>query len=167
MQPKKPSKKEAFSKLKKDIKKLGNKIGKLKGSQDYIKKIEDGFKSKIEVLNDFSNRLQKGSSITLWGETTTQTILGGDAIGELGKPSEIVAQEAAGRLMEEIDSQATVDVHMADILIPYVALAKGESAYLSRSVTDHLETNVWLAAEILGVEFEIDKSNDLFRISKE
>ncbi len=125
-----------------------------------------GFEAKIEVLNDFSNRLQKGSSIALWGETTTQAILGGDAIGELGKPSEIVAQEAAGKLVKEIDSKATADMHMADILIPYIALARGESAYLSRSVTDHLETNVWLAAEILGVEFRIGKSNDLFRVSK-
>lgn len=125
-----------------------------------------GFNPKIHVINDFSNPLQKGSSLVLWAETDTGVILGSDSIGELGKTSERVAREAARGLLEEIDARATVDVHMADMLVPYVALAKGESKYLARMITDHMESNMWLAKEILGVDFTVEKTNRLFKIVK-
>ena len=123
-----------------------------------------GYEAEIRVINDFSNPMQKGSSLTLWTKTTTDVILGGDAIGELRKPSEVVGNEAAERLLRETRAKATVDVHLADMLIPYVALAEGESTYFSRSVTDHLETNIWLVQEIVGTKFDIDKVGDLYKV---
>lgn len=120
----------------------------------------------VEVVNDFSNPLQKGSSITLWTQTESGGCLGGDAIGELGKPSEAVGREAAQNLLMEIKAGATVDVHLADLLIPYVALADGESEYFTRSTTDHLEANIWLAQKILGVKFETGSMGNLCRVAK-
>jgi len=125
-----------------------------------------GYETQIKVINDKSNPLQKGSSLVLWAKTSTQALLGGDSIGELGKPSEVVGREAAENLMKEIKAKATVDIHLADMLVPYVALAKGESVYLCRSMTEHLDTNIWLAQKILGVEFEVDKVNGLHRVRK-
>jgi RNA 3'-phosphate cyclase len=127
---------------------------------------ERGHNPQIRIINDYSNPLQKGSSIVLWAKTDSGALLGGDAIGELGKPSEAVAQEATRNLLSEIDAEATVDTHLADILVPYAALAKGESAYLTRVVTEHLEANIWLATKILGTEFQVEKKNNLYRIAK-
>jgi RNA 3'-terminal phosphate cyclase len=50
--------------------------------------------------------------------------------------------------------------------VPYVALADGESVYLTRAVTDHLDTNIWLAQEILGVKFQVTRVKNLYRIKK-
>ncbi len=125
-----------------------------------------GFNPEIHIVNDFSNPMQKGSSLVLWAETDTGVLLGSDSIGELGKTSEAVAQEAVKHLIDEIDAKATVDVHMADMLIPYMALAKGESAYLTRVISDHLESNIWLASEILNVDFHIEKIDGLYRVIK-
>ncbi|MEM1550406.1 MAG: RNA 3'-terminal phosphate cyclase [Candidatus Bathyarchaeia archaeon] len=125
-----------------------------------------GLDPKIRIINDFSNPLQKGSSLVLWAETDKGALLWSDSIGELGKTSEAVAQDAAKGLLEEIDAKATVDVHMADILVPYVALAEGESVYLTRMFSDHLESNIWLAEEILGVKFDVKKINGLYRVEK-
>jgi RNA 3'-terminal phosphate cyclase (ATP) len=125
-----------------------------------------GLEAKIEVINDRSNPLQKGSSIVVWAEANTGTLLGGDAIGELRKPSEVVGREAAETLAKEIQSQATVDTHLADMLVPYVALTDGKSAYLTRAMSDHLETNIWLAEQILDVEFHITKIGNLYRVEK-
>jgi RNA 3'-phosphate cyclase len=125
-----------------------------------------GYEAQIEVVNDMSNPLQKGSSLVLWARTSTEALLGGDAIGELRKPSEVVGREAAENLVKEIKAKATVDVHLADMLVPYVALAKGESTYLCRSMTEHLDTNIWLAQKILGVEFEVSRVGSLYRIKK-
>jgi len=123
-----------------------------------------GLKADIQVVNDMSNPLQKGSSLVLWAETDTGALLGGDAIGELGKPSEVVGREAAENLLRELESKATVDSHLSDMLVPYVALAEGHSVYVSRLVTEHLDTNTWLAQEILGVTFSLTKVGSLYRI---
>ncbi len=125
-----------------------------------------GFEAQIQIVNDMSNPLQKGSSLVLWAKTSTNAILGGDAIGELRKPSEAVGKEAAENLVKEIEAKATVDVHLADLLVPYVALAKGESTYLCRSITEHVDTNIWLTQEILGVKFRVSRVRGLYRISK-
>lgn len=125
-----------------------------------------GYKPQVQIVNDFSNPVQKGSSIVLWAETDSGVLLGGDAIGEIGKQSEVVGREAAENLTDEIVSEATVDIHLADMLVPYVALAEGNSTYLVRSMTDHLETNVWLAREVLGVEIDVSKSGKCYQITK-
>ncbi|MCK4477317.1 RNA 3'-terminal phosphate cyclase [Candidatus Bathyarchaeota archaeon] len=125
-----------------------------------------GYEADIQVVNDFSNPLQKGSSLSLWAQTSTGILVGGDAIGELRKPSEAVGREAAENLVREIEAKATMDVHLADMLVPYMALAKGESVFLTRSITDHLETNIWFAQEILDVKFEVSKAGNLYKVEK-
>jgi len=125
-----------------------------------------GLKAEVEVVNDTSNPVQKGSSLVLWAESDTGALLGGDAIGELGKPSETVGREAADNLLKELESKATVDSHLADMLVPYVALAQGKSVYFSRLVTDHLDTNIWLAEQILGVKFRVAKAGNLYRVER-
>ncbi len=122
-------------------------------------------KPRIEVVNDYSNPLQKGSSLVLWCKTDAGVLLGGDAIGELRKTSEAVAQEAVDSLLAEVGAKATVDVHLADMLVPFMALARGESEYLARAVTEHVESNLWLASTILGTKFEAEKEGDLFRVT--
>lgn len=126
-----------------------------------------GVAADIQTINDQSNPLQKGSSIVLWAETDRGAVLGADAIGELKKTSEAVGVEAAEKLWMEISTKAaTVDVHLADLLVPYVALAKGRSAYMTRTFSDHLEANIWLAETLLGVKFKVEKINEVYKVEK-
>lgn len=125
-----------------------------------------GYSADIQVVNDTSNPLQRGSSIVLWAETDTGAIMGADAIGELGKMSETVGREAAEKFYSEVSAKPTVDVHLADMLIPYIALAEGSSVFLTKRLSAHLETNIWLAEKMLGFKFEVEKTNGLFRIEK-
>jgi len=135
-----------------------------KAANDYL--AEKGYAASIQIVNDRSNPLQKGSSIVLWAETDTGAIVGADAIGELGKTSEAVGREAAEKLYAELSAKPTVDVHLADMLVPYMALAEGASVFSARRVSDHLEANMWLAEKMLGTEFNIEKVNNLYRIRK-
>ena len=127
---------------------------------------EKGYTATIQVINDKSNPFQKGSSITLWAETDTGAIIGADAIGELKKTSETVGRSAAEKLHTELSVKPTVDVHMADMIIAYMALAEGTSTLLTREVSDHLETNVWLAEKMLKVRFNIQKLKNLYKIER-
>jgi len=133
-------------------------------ANDFLR--QKGLAADIRVVNDMSNPLQKGSSILLWAETDAGVILGADAIGELRKPSEVVGREAAEKLLMEISAKATVDMHLADMLIPYVSFATGKSTFLTRTVSEHLETNIWLAEKLLNVKFKVEKINGLYRIEK-
>jgi len=127
---------------------------------------EKGYAASIQIVNDQSNPLQKGSSIVLWAETDTGVIVGADSIGELGKTSEAVGREAAEKLYSELQAAPTADAHLADMLVPYVALAEGTSAFSARRITDHLEANMWLAEKMLGAQFNISKTRGLCRIEK-
>jgi RNA 3'-phosphate cyclase len=133
-----------------------------KAASDFLK--ARGYRANIEVLDDTSNPLQKGSSIVLWAETNAGVVLGADAIGELRKPSEAVGTEAAEKLLAEIQARPTVDTHLADMLIPYIALAKGKSAYLTRMLSEHLETNIWLVEKMLNRRLTVQQVNRLYKI---
>jgi RNA 3'-terminal phosphate cyclase (ATP) len=127
---------------------------------------QSGYNADIQVVNDQSNPVQKGSSIVLWAETDTGVIVGADAIGELRKMSEAVGKEAAEKLGFELAIKPTVDIHLGDMLIPYMALAKGKSAFLARTISEHIESNVWLTEKMLNVKFKIEKINNLYRVEK-
>jgi len=135
-----------------------------KAAQDRF--AQSGFNASIKVVNDESNPFQKGSSIVLWVETDSGVIIGADAIGKLGKMSEAVGVEAAEKLLAELSVEPTVDVYLADMLIPYMALTWGKSAFLVRTVSEHLETNIWLMEKMLNVQFTTQKINNLYRIEK-
>ncbi|MEM2876227.1 MAG: RNA 3'-terminal phosphate cyclase, partial [Candidatus Bathyarchaeia archaeon] len=106
-------------------------------------------------------------SITIWARTSGGCIIGGDAIGEVKKRSEDVGREAANKLVNEIRSKPTVDVHLADMLIPYMALADGRSTYLVRTITDHIDTNIWLMEKITGAKFKQTCVGNLVKIECE
>ena len=127
---------------------------------------QNGYKSFVDVVNDESNTYQKGSSIALWAKTNSGTIIGADAIGELRKTAEAVGKEAAGKLLTELAAKPTVDVYLADMLVPYMALTKCKSALFARTITEHIESNIWLMEKMLKVKFTIEKENNLYRIEK-
>jgi RNA 3'-terminal phosphate cyclase (ATP) len=135
-----------------------------KAAENYL--AQNGFRAHIQVVNDQSNPIQKGSSIVLWAETDTGVIIGADAIGELRKMSEEVGKEAAQKLNAELSAKPTVDIYLADMLIPYMALAQGKSVFLARTVSEHIESNIWLMEKMLNVKFTIEKVNNLYRIEK-
>jgi RNA 3'-terminal phosphate cyclase (ATP) len=127
---------------------------------------QNGYTAQIRVVNDQSNQYQKGSSIMLWAETDTGVIVGADALGELRKSSEIVGKEAAERLVTELKAKPTVDVFLADMLIPYMALAEGNSVFYTRELSEHIEANIWLMETMLNTVFSVGKVNNLYRIEK-
>ena len=109
---------------------------------------------------DFNIYFQKinlisSSSIVLYTQTDCGALLGVDEIGERGKSSEVVGRKAAEKLLKELKAQATVDINLADMLIPYMALARGESSFHTSVLTQHTITNIHIAEEFLDVKFVV------------
>jgi len=63
-------------------------------------------------------------------------------LGERGKPSEIVADDAADEAIAFRDTRAPVDPHSADQLLLPLAFSDDASAYRTSEVTRHLTTNI-------------------------
>ncbi len=82
------------------------------------------------------------------------TVLGADALGKKGVPAERVGEEAGRNLKEEMEGPGTLDIHAADQLLPYMALASSPSVFRVREVTGHLRTQMWLLRRFLDVEFK-------------
>jgi RNA 3'-terminal phosphate cyclase (ATP) len=123
-----------------------------------------GYHTAITSVYDYSNPIQKGSSLALWACTSTGAILGSDAIGEIRKTSEMVGREAVRNLVHELAVTATVDVHLADMLVPCLAQADGDSVYYVRHFSSHLDSNLWLARTILGVDYSVKHEDGLYRV---
>lgn len=83
------------------------------------------------------------------------SVLAGDALGERGKAAEKVGLEAAQALTRELRCGAAVDSHLGDQLVPWVALARGESIYLAARRTDHLVSAVTVAQQVIGARFDL------------
>ncbi len=78
-----------------------------------------------------------------------------------------MGEEAAHEILKELNTGANVDIHLADQLIPYIALAEGGSELRVREMTEHLRTNMYVTKQFLSdVEFEITKDADVITIRR-
>ncbi len=105
-----------------------------------------GLSCTIERVLDTS-ALHAGASLAVWGTTSTGCILGADRAGALRRSSETIGNFVARTLLEDLGTGATTDRHAADQLVLFAALASGTTAYVVPGRSDHLETNLWLAAQ--------------------
>jgi RNA 3'-terminal phosphate cyclase (ATP) len=107
----------------------------------------------FDVEND--RHLAPGSGILICAEMGSGGIIGADALGERGKTAEKVGLEAAENLVAEISSGMPVDRHLADMLIPYMAVAKGSSKISTSQITLHTLTNIRITELMAGVKFNV------------
>jgi len=107
-----------------------------------------------------------GSSITI-ASVFENCVLGSSALGERGKSAELVGEEAGKALEKELAGKSTVDSHMADQIIPYMALAaeNGQSTIIALELTEHTRTNIWVTEKFLGVKFDVKDVSGGVRIS--
>jgi len=105
----------------------------------------------IEILqaNHPKCALNPGCGIVLWAETSSGCLLGSNSLGEIGKPAEKVGEEAAMKLLEELNGGGTVDSHAADQLIVYMILAEGKSIIKTSNLTMHTLTCIELGRRFL------------------
>ena len=121
-----------------------------------------GYPSKVKVVNDTKENpayrtasVQAGAALAIWAETDHHCRIGSDMAGARGRSAEFIGKATAKNLLEDLDSGATVDRHLADQLIPFAALADGWSTFLVPRMTAHVDTRLWLARKILGAETEV------------
>lgn len=100
-----------------------------------------------------------GTSVTCYA-VCENSVLGGSSLGERGVKAEIVGEMAANELVRSLKSNACFDRHMADQILPFLALANGESRVTVEKITDHCLTNIKVIEEFLPVKFDVKGEKD-------
>jgi len=116
---------------------------------------EAGYDAEIDAVYEASAS-QKGADLSVWAETDSGAIIGADRAGKLGRRSEEIGRYVAGSILDDLKTGATVDRYMADQLIPFCAVACGASDYIMPTVTEHVETNLWLVERILHARTKLN-----------
>lgn len=80
---------------------------------------------------------------------------GFSSLGRRGVRAEAVADEAADQLLAYLDGGAAVDEHLADQLVPFLALARSPSVLTATTRSSHLETVAWVVEQFLPARVEI------------
>jgi RNA 3'-terminal phosphate cyclase (ATP) len=89
--------------------------------------------------------------------TFARTAAGFSALGRRGLPAEQVAREVGLAWLAFMQSRAAVDLHLADQLVPYMALADGDSSLVTEQLSGHLLTNIRVVEQFLPVRFGVDE----------
>jgi RNA 3'-terminal phosphate cyclase (ATP) len=111
-----------------------------------------------DIRTEVSQYVSTGSGITLWSG-----FKGAISIGKKGLPAEKVGAMAAEEMATCLQSDAAIDRHLADQLIPFMGLA-GSGSFTTDALTDHTTTNIWVTEQFLDARFGIKKENGIIRV---
>ncbi len=84
------------------------------------------------------------------------SVAGFGALGAIGKRAEKVAEEACQEFLGFMRTQAAVDPHLSDQLIPYLALADRQSSFTVSRISKHLLTNIWVVKQFLPTQITVE-----------
>lgn len=112
----------------------------------------------VEIDEVYDRSLSPDSGTLVWTEGSVPA-LAGSALGARGRSAEAVGSAAAGELRRELDSGASVDLHLADQLVPFLAVSGGRLH--ASTITEHTRSNIRVAREVLGSELRVDEARGL------
>jgi RNA 3'-phosphate cyclase len=123
--------------------------------EEALRRIEKEMKvgAEITILPDPPS---KGSGSFLFLVTESEgAVAGFSSLGRKGKKAEEVAGEAVNSLKDYLGAKGCADPHLADQLIPFMAVAKENSSFTTTRVTEHLLTNLWVIQHFKNVRISM------------
>ena len=107
--------------------------------------------------------ISPGSSVLVYNASESNYV-GCSALGEKGKRSEQVGEEAAQNFLKEIEPSPNVDSHLADMLVTLLCCVEGRSSFTTSEITQHFVTNLEVAKMITGCKAEYHKEGSYWRV---
>jgi RNA 3'-terminal phosphate cyclase (ATP) len=113
-----------------------------------------GLPTEIAVVEDAS-ALGPGTLLFLT-VSGARAAAGFSALGRRGLRAESVADDAVDRLLAYLASGAHVDDHLADQLVPFLALAGEPSVFTCPTLSGHLRTVAWVVQQFIDVRIDLE-----------
>ncbi|MBL7056252.1 RNA 3'-terminal phosphate cyclase [Candidatus Woesearchaeota archaeon] len=129
----------------------------------------------INIRSEYWKTDSIGSGITLWAifskdsgeiDVFNPIRIGASSLGNKGKVSESVGEEAAKNLMKEISSEAPLDNYLADQLLKYLTVLPGSKIRTS-SITGHTKSNLYVIEKFLGNCVIVDEKENIISSFKQ
>lgn len=118
----------------------------------------------IEVMTQRSNGSSKGAGLSLVAEYENG-LLGSNVLTNRGRPAKQAGMDAANDLIQVMESGSTLDVHTADQLLPYMAMADGDSAFSVSRISRHLLSQMDTLETFLDVKFGVMRKDDIYHFT--
>lgn len=118
----------------------------------------------VDIETQRTDGDSRGAGLVLVAEYENG-MLGSNALSARGQSPERSGRDAANDLISEMRSGATVDVHTADQLLPYMAMATGESSFYVSRISRHLLSQMDTLESFLDVKFGVERINDVYRFT--
>ena len=112
-----------------------------------------GLDAKIDLME--VPAFGKGTFLFLLLESAN-CVAGFSALGAIGKKAETVGEQAAAELIDHYRTPACLEPHLADQIIPYLAVAGEESSFTTSLISGHLLTNLWVTEKFSGVKYVVE-----------
>lgn len=115
--------------------------------------VHAGIASQIDVISLTPDQaFGAGGAFVAWVEAE-HTVFGAGRVAERGVRAEALGSAVAAELLADLAVDACLDIHAADQVLVYLALAGGGS-FTTREVTSHAQTAIWLLEQFLPVRFQ-------------
>jgi len=91
--------------------------------------------------------------------------LGSNVLTTKGHPAKQAGEDVANDLLKEMFSGATLDIHTADQLLPYMAMANGASEFTVSRISKHLLSQMDTLETFLDVRFGVERKDSVYNLS--
>lgn len=117
------------------------------------------------VAMQAESAIGSGGAVVLWARHE-HSVLGAGCVAERGIPAERLGGDSGAALRAELMAHTALDVHAADQILVYLALAltNGPSHFTVREVTSHAQTAMWLIEQLLPARFSVEAHDGHIRV---
>lgn len=157
-----------------------NRLGKLRGIQGvcYVQNLPDWIpeqmisscrdvlseKCDVDITVQRTDGGSKGAGMSLVADYDNGK-LGSNVLTSRGHPAKQAGEDVANDLLREMDSGSTMDIHTADQLLPYMAMADGRSDFTVSKISKHLLSQMDTLESFLDVRFGVERVGDIYHIT--
>ena len=127
-----------------------------------VKTLGSEYDVDIEIQNCTGN--SRGAGLVLVANYENGK-LSSNVLTSRGHSAEQSGIDAAKDLLQEMNAGSTIDVHTADQLLPYMAMAEGKSSFIVSKISKHLLSQMDTLESFLNVRFGVERKNDGYHFS--
>ena len=117
-----------------------------------------------EIILHSTSEGSRGAGLSLVAEYENG-YLGSNVLSTRGHPARQAGIDAASDLVQVMDSGSTLDVHTADQILPYMAMADGDSCFTVSRISRHLLSQMDTLETFLDVRFGVERKGELYHFT--
>lgn len=115
--------------------------------------LKAGFPARFDAVSlGDTEAVGTGGAVACWARTQ-HSVLGAGRVAERGARAEELGEAVGAELARDLSAHVALDMHAADQILVYLALAGG--CFTTRAISSHARTAMWLCEQFTPVRFAV------------